>query len=524
MDEELGEPSPITEYQSSAGYNDPLQSNGVLQAIEEENLEKIEELVSTGHSLNISYKNGNTPLHIAIIKNNIQIFRYLLAQDDIRINTRNSQGQTPLFLAVRYGHFESVKHLLEKGANVNLPYNREVTPLHESVQYPDIAHILIKNGADIDAVDYNNDTPLHNAVVDSCIETVCMLLYYGADANAIGCFNYTPFMRALFNKDVEIQDALFDYIDDFTVTSMNYYSSLTLAVKNYSPYVEEMIKRGAEVTVADYKACIYYPNANNFKIILNNLTADDVADNDVNLLLLSSKLNKENFEQYIEIIMEHSDSSVLEILAQKTSSQDLASLIESSNNNFFNNCLPHDKITKLILLWLEYGCKLRTGLIYEIYVNMGYCELFKILLFMDYVDDWSPFALTPRLIFDIHSDVLALCFELTRRDWYESINKRKFMTDFISSFHYWKNHYLVETAFHFSERKFRFGGRSKFLQDLDVLPAIPSLLELARDQTRKYIVGKFNMTTSRQYYTYVNCLDIASVYKKILMYEKKIYS
>lgn len=451
----------------------------------------------------------------------LQILRYLINQEDIRINTRNFLGQTALFLAVRSGHFESAKILIENGANVNLPDNEEVTSLHKSVQYPDIAHMLIKNGANVNAVDYSDDTPLHDAVADNCLETVCMLLYYNADANALGGNNLTPFMKALITENFEIQDALFNYVDDYAVTTLDYCSTLTLALTHDNPYVEEIIKRGAEVNVAAYKACINIPNANNFKLIWSHLAIEDVIDDDVNLMLLFYELDKEDFDHYIEIIIENSDSSVLEILAQKTTSKDLSSLIEKCANNF----LTHEQITKLTLLWLEYGFEMGSDLIVEVFANMGYCELFKILLFMDFVENWSPFSITPRIICDIQSDITTRCNELIK-EGYALINLRKFRKDVINSLHYWNNRQLVEIAlnqFGDTTRYFEH-EETKFKKYFDLLPAVPSLLELARDQTRKYIVSKLKFNKPSQYYTWIHCLDISIVYKRILLFEKKIYS
>ncbi|KAG5896624.1 hypothetical protein JTB14_009532 [Gonioctena quinquepunctata] len=257
-------------------YNDPLLVSGVLRAVVTEDLDKIRHLIKSGQSVNINDNNGNTPLHVAVIKKIFHIVEFLIAQEDIVINARNFLGQTPLFLAVRDGAYELVKFLVDNGANVNLPNYEDVTPLHVSIQYPNIAHVLITNGANINASDYSDDTPLHDAVADSHLETVCMLVYYNADANRPGGNNLTPFMKALITENHALQEALFEYVDDFNISTFDCISTLALALTHDNPFVEEIINRGADVDILAYKMCLRVPNPQNFKLVWKKLSCQEV--------------------------------------------------------------------------------------------------------------------------------------------------------------------------------------------------------------------------------------------------------
>lgn len=53
---------------TSFDYDDPFSVSGVLKAVVLEDLNKVKELVKTGKSVNINDNNGNTPLHVAVIK------------------------------------------------------------------------------------------------------------------------------------------------------------------------------------------------------------------------------------------------------------------------------------------------------------------------------------------------------------------------------------------------------------------------------------------------------------------------
>ena len=91
---------------------------------------------------------------------------------------RNWTGQTPLHIAARFDNPEIVTKLLNSGVAVNIrnsSYNR--TPLHRASLSS--SKILIKYGADINAVDILGETPLHWSWSEP--EKVTVLLEAGAD-------------------------------------------------------------------------------------------------------------------------------------------------------------------------------------------------------------------------------------------------------------------------------------------------------------------------------------------------------
>lgn len=74
-------------------------------------------------------------------------------------------GYTPLHLAAKEGHVETVQVLLDHGASVNIQNVYGWTPLHVAAvrNYTDIARLLLKHGADVEAQDNYNQTPLEAA-------------------------------------------------------------------------------------------------------------------------------------------------------------------------------------------------------------------------------------------------------------------------------------------------------------------------------------------------------------------------
>nr|XP_023019098.1 uncharacterized protein LOC111507943 isoform X1 [Leptinotarsa decemlineata] len=497
-------------------YNDPFLVSGVLRSVVMEDLEKIKELIAFGHSVNINDNHGNTPLHVAVIKKNLSIINFLLAEEDTVINPRNFQGQTPLFLAVKSGSFELAQCLVKNGADVNLPTYEDVTPLHISVQFPNITQLLITNGAKVDSSDYTGDTPLHDAVDVCHLETVCMLLFYNADANIQGNFNLTPFMKALIQEGYALQEALFEYVNEFNILTEDGVSTLDLALTHDNIFVEEIIKRGAKVDLSAYTNCLRAPNPENFKIVWNKLPPQEAKY--VTLVELANILDENHFCYYMDVIMEDSDPLILSVIAENIKSCDMALIVDK-----YSKCKSVlDKLTKFTFIMLQHGYKMDILVIDTIYSKYEYCELIKLLLFIDYVSEWSPLMITTRLIFDIKSSVKKVCYDVTS-SYNISTNLCLLRGDIIRSFSYWVYPPLVELYNTIKHLEFRNSDEDEFSHIVEHLPKMPSLLELARDKTRDHIVERLKITTACQYYTVINHLDISKTFKKILMFETKIY-
>ena len=75
-------------------------------------------------------------------------------------------GGTPLCFALLWSQAEPVvQYLIEKGANIEAKDQRERTPLHEACQKGNLSIVqyLIEKGANIEAKENNQQTPLHYA-------------------------------------------------------------------------------------------------------------------------------------------------------------------------------------------------------------------------------------------------------------------------------------------------------------------------------------------------------------------------
>lgn len=116
-----------------------------------------------------------------------------------------------LFTAVKAGSLKTVQQLIEQGANVNAKEEDNGTPLHYAAMegFLDIARVLIEKGADIHAKTTEDITPLHMAVMGYDIverENLAigqLLLENGADFNVSDAVGLTPLELARMKGPTE---------------------------------------------------------------------------------------------------------------------------------------------------------------------------------------------------------------------------------------------------------------------------------------------------------------------------------
>jgi ankyrin repeat protein len=212
------------------------------------------ELIAHGAHVNDQNRNGQTPLHYAILNGNSGLLTLLLAHgadvearyresDDLpetlphitalmgasslglteiagelidhgaRVNDQDRNGQTPLHYAILNGNSRLVALLLARGADVEARYRRpddpstirpHMTALMQAafLGLPDIAKQLLSSGARTNDTDIQGLTPLYFAVatkvepVNASLDTVRLLLNHGAQVNARDPKGVTPLHAA----------------------------------------------------------------------------------------------------------------------------------------------------------------------------------------------------------------------------------------------------------------------------------------------------------------------------------------
>src|SRR5689334_8042304 len=102
----------------------------------------------------------------AMIGDEATLLKKLQSPPDM-VNARSADGFTPLGLAAYFGQLEIVKLLLQHDADPNIASDNQfkVAPLHSAcaVSNYEIAELLLRGGADVNAKQMSGVTPLHSA-------------------------------------------------------------------------------------------------------------------------------------------------------------------------------------------------------------------------------------------------------------------------------------------------------------------------------------------------------------------------
>jgi hypothetical protein len=163
----------------------------------------------------IMAKAGHTKL-VAPLMNLSKVTRTCIHLQPIMMNvTLGKRGETQLHFSARKGLTTSVKRLLSiRNINVNVKDDRfGATPLHYAAEngHIEIAHLLLQNGANVNAKDKIGNTPLHFAAIHGHIDILHLLVDNGADLEAqsndggralhfASLYRHLPFIQELISR------------------------------------------------------------------------------------------------------------------------------------------------------------------------------------------------------------------------------------------------------------------------------------------------------------------------------------
>jgi cytohesin len=112
------------------------------------------------------------------------------------VDSRDGKGCTALHEAVHACAVDCVKLLLARGADTNATNDDQQTPLHyaaEAERYSaGMSRLLVGSSANVNARDSDQNTPLHLALGESNVESAQFLVQSGADLGARNGDGQTP--------------------------------------------------------------------------------------------------------------------------------------------------------------------------------------------------------------------------------------------------------------------------------------------------------------------------------------------
>lgn len=116
------------------------------------------------------------------VKQDVELVKKILNENPNLINEKDELGFSVAHFVAGSKSKEIVEFVLSKNININVKNKYGSTPLHIAV-YPEIAQILINNGADVNEIDNEEETPLHDCAWngEERGEMIKLLLQNGVD-------------------------------------------------------------------------------------------------------------------------------------------------------------------------------------------------------------------------------------------------------------------------------------------------------------------------------------------------------
>ena len=164
-------------------------------------------LIKSGANINALNKDGNTPIWLATINNRPQVAKVLLNSG--ADTTLPDKQETPLMHAVIKGYTNLVELLATDKKAINLKDKEGWSALHSTTTSDyegskedqlKIANLLLKNGANVNSLNYQLVTPLHLAAINNYPELTKLFLKNKANTTLRTKFNRTAEQMAIRKK------------------------------------------------------------------------------------------------------------------------------------------------------------------------------------------------------------------------------------------------------------------------------------------------------------------------------------
>lgn len=193
-------------------------------------------------------------------------------------DSRDGKGKTRLHGLCRSYNVTAaeLRQALEDDADVNAVDNWGNTPLHSLVSSSSgdkaqLIGVLVEAGADVDAANCRNRTPLFDAVDSEDADCILALLQKGANINARDEIGNTPLHWATWNRDTNLLRLLLDHGAAVNARNKLFGTPLRLAQREKNPACARVLREyGAYAGVAGQLAMVLRRIINKGKALISS--------------------------------------------------------------------------------------------------------------------------------------------------------------------------------------------------------------------------------------------------------------
>ncbi|WP_353272525.1 ankyrin repeat domain-containing protein [Wolbachia endosymbiont (group A) of Urophora cardui] len=167
---------------------------------------------------------GYSPLRVAIENSNLQIVKYLI-ENGADLDIKYEKGLTPLHFAALFGDLELARYLVdEKDCSFNVLDKYGKSPLHiasENGRIELVKYLVGEKKANINVLDNQHMAPLHFVAENGNLELAKYLIEKGADFFLCDKFGFNPIARAIDRSQDGIVKYLIGVKDRFGYTYLH---------------------------------------------------------------------------------------------------------------------------------------------------------------------------------------------------------------------------------------------------------------------------------------------------------------
>ena len=197
----------------------------LIAALHEKHFNVAELLHQHGADVDVRGQSNSTSLLVACVTGIMEIVQWLL-NHGADVNAQSNESCAAIHSAAGWGHLQLVRMLIEQNADVDIRGRYGMVPLHlaarsdEGSDFVDVMQLLLDHGANPNARDEDDSTPLHSSCwweKEDClpskgtVEGTRLLLEYGAIIDAEDNQGRTPLQLALQHRRHDIVACLSEH-------------------------------------------------------------------------------------------------------------------------------------------------------------------------------------------------------------------------------------------------------------------------------------------------------------------------
>jgi ankyrin repeat protein len=290
----------------------------LLKAAEKGDSLKVRELLKNGTSPNTVYVTGETAVILAAKNNHPAIVKDLI-EGGAFVNFKSKYGNTALMFAVNLGNFDLVKFLVDHGADVKQDAAKLLIFASHKSSLDILKYLIETHNLDVNLKDEEGKTALIAACMSGSFETVKYLLEKGAEVNVINdtqddqykilSLYGTPLMHAATRGRVDVMKLLIEKKAKIDIKTnlgnsalilslvLGKFDAAKLLIEN-GAYIEDQDKNGytplMHAGIKNSLDMVQYLVEKGSIINMKNKKGKTVYD----ILLVQSKMEKQFKDQY----------------------------------------------------------------------------------------------------------------------------------------------------------------------------------------------------------------------------------